>query len=208
MPTDLACASSLCWPQFIVIQSGGRTIDVTLRPKRGANANAHDGSYGSESLTVLNEATGAPTIFLKLGRHGVESAAGGVGDSAPPVQRQLSGYRMIQKAVKRWKPCLATELDRYLGEGSVRDRMLLVELLDVDDPKEMPEVSQSSQKRTTAASLDAAHARVIRSAAQTLCVRRCTSPLFDRRAHSPGDEPLPNPDAVLRPEPGHALPRR
>ena len=46
----------------------------------------------------------------------------------------------MQKTVKRWKPCLATELDRYLGEGSVRDRMLLVELLDVDDSKEMPEV--------------------------------------------------------------------
>ena len=42
--------------------------------------------------------------------------------------------------LKRWRPCLATELDRYLGEGSVRDRMLLVELLDVDDPLEMPEV--------------------------------------------------------------------
>ena len=44
--------------------------------------------------------------------------------------------------LKRWRPCLATELDRYLGEGSVRDRMLLVELLDVDDPLEMPEAPQ------------------------------------------------------------------
>ena len=41
--------------------------------------------------------------------------------------------------VKRWKPCLATELDRFL-EGAVRDRALLCELLDVDDLVEMPTV--------------------------------------------------------------------
>ena len=46
----------------------------------------------------------------------------------------------VHKTFKRWKPCLATELDRYLGEGSVRDRMLIVELLEVDDAREMCDV--------------------------------------------------------------------
>ena len=136
--------------RFLVEQADGRAIDVTLRPSSRGGGQA-DGSYGSDALTVVDETSGAPTIYLKLGRpSGGGGVGGGVGGGgvaaqaaqpAPPVvHRQASGYRIMQKLVKRWKPCLATELDRYLGEGSVRDRMLLVELLDTDDTREMPDV--------------------------------------------------------------------
>ena len=138
----MTCATVGSWQirsKFVIEQGDDKIIDVTLRtgdPRSGC-----EGCFGSVSLTVLDARTGAPTIFLKLadvasGR----SSDGSFGTGPPAVLRQGSGYRLIQKTVKRWKPCLATELDRFLGEGAVRDRMLLVELLDVDDAKEMPDV--------------------------------------------------------------------
>ena len=99
-----------------------------------------------EPLTVLQQhqngsISGAPTIYLLL-PDATDAGSGGSGGGAQPpaVHRQGSGFRALQKLVKRWKPCLATELDRFLGEGAVRDRVLLVELLDVDTVGEMPEV--------------------------------------------------------------------
>ena len=114
--------------RFVVEQGDGQVIDVTLRSA------GIDGGRSSDSLTVLG-AGGEPTVYLKL------AASSSSGSSEPPlVSRQGSGFRALHKLVKRWKPCLATELDRFLGEGSVRDRMLLVELLDVDVVGEMADV--------------------------------------------------------------------
>ena len=115
--------------RFIVKQDDGTEIDVTAR----------SGRYGSDALTVLSPGSSGPCIFLKLSTGG--SADGEADGSGPPaLGRQRSGYRALQKIFKRWKPCLATELDRFLGEGAVRDRMLLVELLDVDHVSEMPDM--------------------------------------------------------------------
>ena len=116
-------------------------LDVTLRPVWEGD---RDGAVGSDSLTVLPEgaAGGSPTIFLKLDStiSGGGGSGGGSSRDPPRAMRQSTGHRASQRHFKRWKPCLATELDRHLGEGLVRDRMLLVELLEVDDQSEMPEV--------------------------------------------------------------------
>ena len=138
----MTCATVGSWQirsKFVIEQGDDKIIDVTLRtgdPRSGC-----EGCFGSVSLTVLDARTGAPTVFLKLADVASGSGSdGSFGTGPPAVLRRGSGYRLIQKTVKRWKPCLATELDRFLGEGAVRDRMLLVELPDVDDAKEMPGV--------------------------------------------------------------------
>ena len=156
---ELRHASIVCVGEIrskFLVQSNQEWLDVTRRGGGGGTRSAgggrnagagsgRDGSYGSDAMTVLDDASGVPTIYVKLGQGncGGEHASGrGVpnGAAPPALGRQVSGYRLMQKTVKRWKPCLATELDRYLGEGTVRDRMLLVELLDVDLDVEMPDV--------------------------------------------------------------------
>ena len=111
--------------KFLVVQGDGQLIDVTLRAAHarpdGRAQPAYsrlprDGSLGSDALTVIDGKSGVPTIYLKLGRGDVDGPA-----AAPPrIHRQASGHRALQKTYKRWKPALATELDRYLGEGAVR----------------------------------------------------------------------------------------
>lgn len=113
--------------RFIIRQDDGRCIDVTLRDAVDPQRN---GSFGSDVLTVLGGGANAtPTIYLKLAAatQGGQGGRGG-GGGPPDVARQGSGYRALHKRIERLKPALATELDRFLGEGAVRDRMLLVQV--------------------------------------------------------------------------------
>jgi len=88
--------------RFEVVQSGGRALDVTLRPRREGDV---DGGDGSDSITVIDEASGAPTLYLKLGRSTAAARTAAAGTAAagtaaaPAVQRQTSSHRLLQKVL-------------------------------------------------------------------------------------------------------------